>query len=145
MLILFFAFLMLIIILILPIKMKIYNNDQYIIVDVANIINFKINLISALDNLKRKKREDKKNSARFFKKIEIKQINIKLEGLNFDYQLNGAYFGILYAVFGFVNSLCSYKNISFYYDLKYQGDRMVEFDGIIRTKLIYVIGAFANI
>ena len=132
-------------VLLFPFKIKIYNRDNYLFINIANFIDLKLNLLVLLENIDGLNIEKQKKNARVLKKIEIKEINLRAQGLNFNYQINGAYYGIIYAVVGFLNYILNYKGISFRYDLEYSGDKSIEFKSIIRARVGYVLSAFIKL
>lgn len=126
-----------------PFKVSIYNDDNYLFINISKFINLRVNLFVFLNNPKINKNAGK--GFKVLKKIKLKKVELKLQGLNFDYRLNGGYFGLLYALFGFLDSVCEVNNIEFNYELNYNGDKSVEFKSIARTRVINVLKVFQGI
>lgn len=125
-----------------PFKVIIYNQDNYLFVNIAKIINLKLNLLVLFDNNHNEDIKKQVKGLKVIKKIKFKEIDLKVEGLNFNYSLNGAYFGILYALFGFLDKICQINNIKLNYDLKYLGDKSIEVKSVIRARIGAVLIGF---
>ena len=132
-------------ILLFPFKIKIYNKENYLFINIFNFINLKLNLFVLLSNINNFDFEKQKKNFKLIKKARLKELNIKLEGLSLDYQINGAYYGIIHAFFGILNSILYSNDIRFKYDLKYQGDEILEFNSIIRARVLGVVTTFIKL
>ena len=119
-----------------------YNEDNNFYINISNIVNLKINLFALLDNANNQDLKKQTKGFNVIKKLKFKEIDIKIAGLNFDYRLNGGYFGLLYAIFGFLDSILVSNDIKFNYDLKYQGDKSLEFKSIFRARIGNIIKGF---
>lgn len=126
-----------------PFKVTIYNKDNYLYVNISELLNLKINLNMLLN--KRYNLDDSSRGIKLISKIKIKEMDINISGLNFNYNLNGMYFGILYGIFGFFDSLCDFKDINFRYDLNYSGDKSISFKSVIKARVNNVIKVFKKI
>lgn len=126
-----------------PFRISIYNNENYLYINISKFINLKVNLFVLLNNTKINKNST--TGFKVLKKIKFKEVDLKLQGLNFDYNLNGGYFGLLYAIFGFIDSICNFNNIEFNYELNYNGDKSVDFKSIARARVINVLKVFNGI
>ena len=126
-----------------PFRISIYNDDNYLFINISKFLNLKVNLFVLINNPKINKNTSK--GFKVLKKIKIREVNLKLQGLNFDYRLNGGYFGMLYAVFGFLDSYCISNNITFNYELNYNGDKSIYFKSIARARVINVLKVFQGI
>ena len=138
-----FLLIMLIFVFIYPFRISIYNDDNYLFINISKFINLKVNLFVLINNPRINK--DSTKGFKVLKKIKFKEVNMKLQGLNFDYRVNGGYFGLLYAVFGFIDALCRFNNINFNYELNYHGDKSVDFKTIARARVINVLKVFKEI
>ena len=125
-----------------PFKVLAYNEDNNFYINISNIVNLKINLFALLDNANNQDLKKQTKGFNVIKKLKFKEIDIKIAGLNFDYRLNGGYFGLLYAIFGFLDSILVSNDIKFNYDLKYQGDKSLEFKSIFRARIGNIIKGF---
>ena len=128
-----------------PFKVTIFNQDNYLFINVNGFVNLKLNLFVFLNNKPNLNKTKANTGFKLIKKIKIKEVDLKLQGLNFDYRINGGYFGLLYAMFGFLNSICKAKDIKLNYDFKYQGDKSIEFRSVIRARLTNVVKVFQGI
>ena len=126
-------------------KIIIYNQDNYLFVNISKFIDMKINLFVLIDNVHLGNIKKGSKEIKVVKQMKIKEIDLKLQGLNFDYRLNGGYFGLMYAIFGFLDSICKINGINLNYDLRYQGDKSVEFKSIIRARVVNLIRVFQGI
>ena len=117
-----------------PFKVKIYNIDNYLYINIIDFINVKINLFSILNDLNEDKIKKQKSGVKIIKQLKFKEIDLKINGLNFDYRLNGGYFGILYAFLGTIDNILLTRGVLFNYDLSYDGDKSVEFYTIVRAR-----------
>lgn len=125
-----------------PFKVLAYNRDNNFYINISNIVNLKINLFTLLDNANNQDLKKQTKGFNVIKKLKFKEIDIKIAGLNFDYRLNGGYFGLLYAIFGFLDAILVSNDIKFYYDLKYEGDKSLEFKSIFRARIGNIIKGF---
>lgn len=141
--ILVLVFFLLLFVLVYPFRVSIYNQDNFLIVNISKLLNLKINLIELF-----KKPVDINKAPvgmKVLTKIKLKEVDLKLQGLNFNYSLNGGYFGGIYAFLGFVDLICMQNDIKFNYDLRYMGDKSLEFKSIIKARLLNVIKVFNKI
>jgi hypothetical protein len=122
-----------------PFKIIIYNQNNYLFINISNFITLKINLFVLFDNNHNEEIKKQAKGARIITKVKFKEINIDIKGLNFDYKLNGAYYGIIYALLGFIDKLLETKNIKFNYNASYLGDKYIEFKSVFRIQVIKVI------
>ena len=130
-------------ILIYPFRVSVYNEDNYLFINISKFINLKVNLFILINNPKINKNASK--GVKVLRKIKFEEVDVTLQGLNFDYRLNGGYFGLIYAIFGFLDSICQQNNINFNYNLNYKGDKSIEFKSIARARVINVIKVFQGI
>jgi len=134
----FFLILLLVFVLFLlfyPFKVTIYNEKEYLYVKISWIITIKINMTILFDN---NHNEEIKKQASIFKiinKIRIKSIDLKMSGLNLDYEFGGQIFGYLNIILAVLKNYLMMKNSEFNYDVKYMGERSIKFKGIIYSKM----------
>lgn len=137
--------LFIILILVYPFKINIYNEDEYLFINISNFVNLKLNLLVLIENIDKINLEKQKKSAKFLKNVRFEEVDLKIEGVNFDYQINGLYFGIMHALLGVIDCICYAKGIELKYDLKYLGEKSVKFNSVIRARISNVIIAFVRI
>ena len=141
----FLLIILCIIILIYPFKVTLYNEDNYLIIKISNILALRINLFVLLDNNHNDELKKQSKQVKLIKKIKFKQIDLRIQGLNFDYKINGAYFGLAYALLGYINKVCQYQHIDLNYNLNYLGDKSIEFRVIFRARVALVLSGFLAI
>ena len=128
-----------------PFKIKIFNKSNYMYVNISNILVFRLNILGIIDKIKVEGIKNKKVGKAVFKNVKVKKVGLRLKGLNFSYQLNAYYYGMLCAFFGFLRNYINYQNVEFEYDLDYLGDESIEFESIIRARAYKVINAINRI
>ena len=122
----------LIFLLLFPFKLKIFNKDNYLLINLGNIVNLRLNLLVLLENMNQLNLKRQKKTFNLLQKIEFKELNVELKGLNFDYQISGAYYGLIHALFGVIDSFLYYRNIEFDYKLEYDGEKSLKFESFIK-------------
>lgn len=122
-----------------PFKVKVYNLNNYLFINIGGIINIKINLLSLFENLNKDSINEQKEGLKIIKKLKFKEVDLKIVGLNFDYRLNGGYFGLLYALFATIDNILLTRGVLFNYELSYKGDKSIEFFAIMRARMSNVI------
>lgn len=134
----FFLMLLMVIILFLlfyPFKVTIWNEKEYLYIKVSWIVTIKINMLILFDN---NHNDEIKRQASLFKildKIRIKSIDLKMSGLNLNYEYGGQIFGYLNIVLAILKNYLMMKNSEFTYDVRYMGDRSIKFKGIVYSKM----------
>ena len=134
----FFLILLIIAILFLlfyPFKVILWNEKEYLYVKISWIVTIKINMLILFDN---NHNEEIKRQASIFKilnKIRIKTINLKISGLNLDYEYGGQMFGYLNIILAILKNYLMMKNSEFNYDVQYMGERSIKFKGIVYSKM----------
>ena len=116
-----------------PFKFTIWNENQYLYIKTW-LITIKINMLILFDN---NHNEEIKKQAKMFKlinKIKIDTINLKISGLNFDYEYSGQIFGYLNILLAVVKNYLMMKNSDFNYDISYMGKKSLKFKGIVYCK-----------
>ena len=126
----FFLMLLMVIILFLlfyPFKVTIWNEKEYLYIKVSWIVTIKINMLILFDN---NHNDEIKRQASLFKildKIRIKSIDLKMSGLNLNYEYGGQIFGYLNIVLAILKNYLMMKNSEFTYDVRYMGDMSIMF------------------
>ena len=118
-----------------PFKVTIWNEKEYLYVKISWIITIKINMLILFDN---NHNEEIKRQASIFKilnKIRIKTIDLKMSGLNLNYEYGGQIFGYLNIILAILKNYLMMKNSEFTYDVRYMGERSIKFKGIVYSKL----------
>lgn len=128
--------------LLFPFKIHVHNIDNYLHINIGDLLNLKLNLFALFY---KKNKNNKKPEISKIKKIKFKEIDLKIRGLNFDYRLNGAYFGGLYGICGFLAQLGKMNNIKFNYEFNYLGDKSVEFKSVFRARMTTIIDIFNGV
>ena len=139
------AVVLLAIILVYPFKITIYNDENYLFINISKLVDLKLNLFVFLNDRNAINKDKSKKGMKLIKKIKFKEIDFKLQGLNFDYRINGAYFGILYGIFGFLDSVCKINDRDLNYDLRYSGDKSIEFKSVVRARITNLLRVFQGI
>ena len=143
--IIIFLLFTLVLLLFYPLKIKIYNSGNYLFVNIKNVLNLKINLLALIYKLDKLNLEKQKKNSKVIKRIKLEEINLKISGLNFNYQINGAYYGIINAILGFLKSYSYQKNVILNYNLLYVGEKNILFKGKIKANFINLVSAFFKI
>lgn len=118
-----------------PFKVVVWNEQEYLYIKISWIVTIKINMFVLFDN---NHNEEIKKQASIFKvlnKIRIESIDLKMSGLNFDYEYGGQIFGYLNIVLAILKNYLMMKNSEFTYDVKYMGERSIRFKGIVYSKM----------
>ena len=135
--IIFLALLIVVILFLLfyPFKVTIWNEKEYLYIKISWLATIKINMFVLFDN---NHNEEIKKQASIFKvlnKIRIKSIDLKMRGLNLDYEFGGEIFGYLNIILAILKNYLMMKNSEFNYDVRYMGERSIKFKGIVYSKL----------
>ena len=128
-----------------PFKIKIYNEENNLFINVNGFVNLRVNLFAILDSKQLSNQDNSTFPFKLLKKIKIKELDLKLAGLNFDYRLNGGYYGLLCGVFATIKSICYGNDIKFNYELEYLGDKSIEFNSVLRTRIYNVLKIFKSV
>lgn len=116
-----------------PFKFTIWNEQEYLYIKTW-LVTIKINLLILFDN---NHNEEIKKNAKFiklFNKIKIETINLKMSGLNLDYEYSGQLFGYLNIILAVIKNYLMMKNSDFNYDIRYMGEKSIKLKGIIYCK-----------
>lgn len=122
-----------------PFKVIISNKSNYLYVNISNFLTLKVNLLLLLDKAKSGGLKDRDKGIGIIKKLRFKTIDVDVKGLNLDYSLSGAYYGVICAISGISKKYLEAKKIEFNYNLEYMGDKSVEFQSVIRARAITLI------
>jgi len=117
-----------------PFKVTIWNEEEYLYIKISFLITIKINLFILFDN---NHNDEIKRQASIFKilnKIRIKTIDLKMSGLNLDYEFGGEIFGYLNIILAILKNYLMMKNSEFTYDVRYMGERSIKFKSIVYAK-----------
>ena len=125
--------LVIIFLLLFPFKYTIWNEQEYLYIKTW-LTTIKINLLILFDN--NHNEEIKKNAQmiKLFNKVKIETIDLKMSGLNFNYEYSGVIFGYLNIVLSVIKNYLMMRNSEFNYDIEYLGDKSISFKGIIYCK-----------
>ncbi|MBR3890847.1 MAG: hypothetical protein IKJ30_02085 [Bacilli bacterium] len=128
-----------------PFKITLYNDSKYLHIRISNIITLKLNLYALLEesNIDELKKQSK--SIKILKKLKLKQLDIYLRGFNYNYQINGIYYGILLGILPSINKLLERNNITFNYLVDYTGELYVKFKSIVRGNFSNILKVFYGI
>lgn len=121
--------------LLFPFKFIIWNESEYLYLKISKIITIKINMLILFDN---NHNDEIKKQARFIKvinKVKVESIDLKVSGLNLDYEYSGVVFGYLNILLAALRNYLMMRNSELTYDLKYIGERSVKFKGIFYVKM----------
>lgn len=118
-----------------PFKVTIWNEREYLYVKISWLVTIKINLLILFDNNHNDEIKRQVRIIKILNKIRIKSINLKMSGLNLDYEYGGQVFGYLNIVLAVLKNYLMMKNAEFNYDIKYMGERNVKFKGIVYSKV----------
>lgn len=116
-----------------PFKFTIWNENEYLYIKTW-MVTIKINLLILFDN--NHNEEIKKNARmiKLFNKIQIETIDLKISGLNFNYEYSGVIFGYLNIVLPVIKNYLMMKNSDFNYNVQYMGEKSLRFKGIVYCK-----------
>ena len=116
-------------------KVTIWNEKEYLYIKISFFITIKINMFILFDNNHNDEIKKQASILKILNKISIKSIDLKVSGLNLDYEFGGQIFGYLNIILAVLKNYLMMKNSEFTYDVKYMGERSVRFKGIVYSKL----------
>lgn len=117
-----------------PFKVIIWNEKQYLYIKIAWLITIKINLFILFDNNHNDEIKKQVSIYKLLNKIRIQSIDLKVSGLNLDYEYGGELFGYLNIILAFAKNYLMMRNSEFNYDVSYMGQRSIRFKGIVYSK-----------
>ena len=116
-----------------PFKYTIWNEHQYLYIKTW-LVTIKTNLLILFDNNHNDEIKKQAKMIKLINKIKIDTINLKVSGLNFDYEYSGQIFGYLNIILAVLKNYLMMKNSDFNYDIQYIGERNLKFKGIVYCK-----------
>jgi len=116
-----------------PFKFTIWNEKEYLYIKTW-FITIKINMLILFDNNHNEEIKKNVKLIRLFNKIKIDTIDLKIRGLNFDYEYSGQIFGYLNIVLAVIKNYLMMRNSDFNYDIEYIGEKSLKFKGIFYCK-----------
>lgn len=117
-----------------PFKVTIWNEQEYLYVKIAWLVTIKINLFILFDNNHNDEIKKQVSVVKILNKIRIESIDLKMSGLNLDYEYGGQIFGYLNIVLAVLKNYLMMRNSEFNYNIRYMGERSIRFKGIIYSK-----------
>lgn len=133
--VLFFLIVAVLFLLFYPFKVTIWNEKEYLYIKIAWIVTVKINLFILFDNNHNDEIRKQVSVIKILNKIRVESIDLKMSGLNLDYEYGGQIFGYLNIVLAIIKNYLMMRNSRFDYDVRYMGERSVKFKGIIYSKM----------
>ena len=118
-----------------PFKVVIWNEEEYLYVKIAWLVTIKINLLILFDNNHNDEIKKQTSIIKILNKIRIEKIDLKMSGLNLDYEYGGQIFGYLNVLLAILKNYFMMKNSEFNYDVRYMGQRSIKFKGIVYSKM----------
>lgn len=118
-----------------PFKVIIWNEKEYLYIKIAFIITIKINLFILFDNNHNDEIKKQVSVLKILNKIRIESIDLKMSGLNFDYEYGGQIFGYLNVMLAIIKNYLMTRNCELNYDIRYMGKKSIRFKGIIYSKM----------
>jgi hypothetical protein len=139
---LFFIITIFIFLIFYPFKATIFNDTKYLYIKISNIITLKLNLYALFDESNIKELKKQAKNIKILKKLQFKEIDIYIRGFNANYNINGAYYGIINAILPIVNNLLETQDIKFNYLVDYNGELYIKFKSIVKTRFYNIVKAF---
>ena len=135
-------FLFILFILFYPFKIALFNDGRYLYIKVSNFITLKLNLYALLEesNIDELKKQTK--SIKVIKKLKLKELDIYVRGFNYNYQINGVYYGVLLGLLPSISKILEENNITFNYLVDYTGELYIKFKSIVRARFSNILKAF---
>ncbi len=118
-----------------PFKVTIWNEKEYVYVKISWIVTIKINLFILFDNNHNDEIKKQASSYKILNKIRIKSIDLKISGVNLDYEYGGQIFGYLNIILAIAKNYLMMRNSELTYDIRYMGERSIKFKGIVYSKM----------
>ena len=128
-----------------PFKIIIFNNTKYLYIKISNIITLKLNLYALLDesNIDELKKQTK--GIKVIKKLKFKEIDIYVRGFNYNYLVNGSFYGIVCATLPVIQNILDSNEIKFNYLIDYNGELYIKFKSIVKSNFFCLIKGFYGI
>lgn len=116
-----------------PFKFTIWNEAEYLYIKMW-LITIKINMLILFDNNHNEEIKKQAKMMRLVNKVRIDTIDLKISGLNFDYEYGGQIFGYLNIILAVIKNYLMMRNSDFNYDIEYMGEKSLKFKSIIYCK-----------
>ncbi len=133
----FFLIILIIFILFLlfyPFKFIVWNENEYLYIKISWVVTIKINMYILFDNNHNDEIKKQAKLVKLINKIRIQSIDLKMSGLNLDYEYGGQIFGYLNIILAVLKNYLMMRNSEFNYDIKYMGERSLRFKSIFYCK-----------
>lgn len=118
-----------------PFKVTVWNEKEYLYIKISSFITIKINMLILFDNNHNEEIKKQAGMIKLINKIRIESIDLKISGLNLDYEYGGEIFGYLNIILAVIKNYLMMKNSEFNYDIKYLGERSLKFKSIFYAKM----------
>lgn len=118
-----------------PFKVMIWNENEYLYVKISYIITIKINMLILFDNNHNEEIKKQAKMIKLINKVRIKSIDLKMSGLNLNYEIGGELFGYFNIILAILKNYLTMKNSEFTYDVRYMGEKSIKFKGIFYVKM----------
>ncbi len=118
-----------------PFKVVIWNELEYLYVKISNLVTIKINMLILFDNNHNDEIMKQVSMIKLLNKIRIKSIDLKMSGLNLDYEYGGEIFGYLNIILAVLKNYLMMRNSEFTYNIRYLGKRSIKFKSIFYVKM----------
>ena len=137
--------LLLTLILLYPFKITIFNDKKYLFIKISFLITLKLNIDALFNEENKEELVKQSKSFKIIKKLKFNEIDLYLSGINYNYSVNGAYYGLLCAFFPIIDNILESSKIKFNYLLDYDGELYLKFKSIVRARTFNVVKAFYGI
>ncbi|HHU59415.1 TPA: hypothetical protein GXZ34_00625 [bacterium] len=122
-----------------PFKVTVENKEQYLYIYFSSFFTYRINLLVLLDNEHNDLIFEQSKKYYLLKHLDFKYINIEIDGLNFDFNVGGEYYGYLHILFATLRNYAKANDIEFDYKLNYLRDKRIYFKSIFRYRWVTII------
>lgn len=143
--IIFIVALLIILLFIYPFKIQIFNDDKYLFIKVGILITLKLNLYALLDESNSVELKKQAKGIKIIKKLKFKEIDLYIRGLNYNYLVNGSYYGITCAILPIIQNILNSNEIKFNYLIDYNGELYIKFKSIVRSNFFNLIKGFYGV
>ena len=143
--IIFIITLLILLLFVYPFKIQIFNDDKYLFIKVGMLITLKLNLYALLDESNSLELKKQAKGIKVIKKLRFKEIDLYIRGFNYNYLVNGSYYGITCALLPIIQNILDYNEIKFNYLVDYNGELYIKFKSIVRSNFFCLIKGFYGI
>lgn len=126
-------------ILFFPFKFIIENKHGYLDINFSRLFIYRIYLEPLLTPNDDKASSEQRKILHLIKSSKLKYLYINLDGLNFDYEIGGQYYGLIHVLFSFERTILASQDVIFNYNVRYTDDKSFRFKSILRVKLATII------